>query len=710
MPPPPPPIKRPAASLKRPAAAAAAPAAAAASSSSSGRSSVTLEVNYEGRIYRIFDVTDKTVANIFERVAKTVDLNADQLEIQYKDKRKWIQYDDGSSKDPALKDIKTWTLKANRKDSGEPQPKKMKNSQAAPTPLERAKDWVKKKNCQAPKLPTSYNQELLHRKMACTIVQKYLQGVQAKALGKDGKFSLVGCSGMKGIGKTAMLVHSARCLVPEGATALYLTFNGGGAHKEEFLKSLQCQEGHKDYAAAFGHMLLAACGVDSCLARQLEFEDCLDVYRSLRGLSAEAFVVVFVDEIGDLEEMESTATLTALMRRMDKYPGQLAFVFAHIRQDILDKCATKSAREVTALHLPALQLDDWKKVVGINWQKAAKEHAQIQQLLLACSGHPRSLVDGLPAALVEVPNLLTNPDESSLVSAMDVIMNKCKFNEFDTKFMADIVPQWFDFVDKIDTGTLARDGVLLKVNGETAAQEVELLHPLILLRWARKMCEDHSIPHHLQQAYAADAMVGPDAEKKMENIMYHYEALLKKCVESKEFTLMAFYCSRHIGKKFLNMTVKAHLPRQLSLVHKVDNFQNIKEVLHYLKQGFIVVSQAHSEVGIEYLSPFVCVDTEDLIVAAVQCKFVQASCAWADMKSKMEKATKDLKEEKVRFFPVFYTSVDQNTIHSDTFSDGVYFTESDLFTFTKKLGILRLHVMKLGAKLQEKYPWLKQAV
>jgi len=127
----PPPIKRPSASasLKRPAAAAAAAAAASSSSSSSSGSPVTLEVYYEGKTCRIFNVTDKTAANIFERVAKQVGLAADQLEIQYEDKGNWIQYDGGSSQDPALQDIKTWTLKANRKDSGEPQPKKMRDSQ-----------------------------------------------------------------------------------------------------------------------------------------------------------------------------------------------------------------------------------------------------------------------------------------------------------------------------------------------------------------------------------------------------------------------------------------------------------------------------------------------------------------------------------------------------------------------------------------------------
>ena len=58
--------------------------------------------------------------------------------------------------------------------------------------------------------------------------------------------------------------------------------------------------------------------------------------------------------------------------------------------------------------------------------------------------------------------------------------------------------------------------------------------------------------YHLQQAYAADAVLGFDTEK-MEalTLMYHYEAVLRKASEGKTFTLKQFYKSEHSSKKAL---------------------------------------------------------------------------------------------------------------------------------------------------------------
>ena len=160
---------------------------------------------------------------------------------------------------------------------------------------------------------------------------KYIEGVRATTnRSKDGKFPLLGCSGMKGIGKTAMLVHGARRLVPglgQDVKAFYLTFNGGGARKKNFLASLRRPGGEREYDDAFGHMLMACCGVERDVAQHLGFDDCLSFCRSLLGLDGEAGTVVFfVDEIGDLED-KCTPTLSALMSQMDQQHGKLAFFF-----------------------------------------------------------------------------------------------------------------------------------------------------------------------------------------------------------------------------------------------------------------------------------------------------------------------------------------------------------------------------------------------
>ena len=585
---------------------------------------------------------------------------------------------------------------------------------ATATARQRVVDGIKSGKYQAPKLPEGYDKPPQHREETCDLVVKYIQGVRAKTnMSKDGKFPLLGCSGMKGIGKTAMLVHGARRLVPglgQDVKAFYLTFNGGGARKKNFLASLRRPGGEREYDDAFGHMLMACCGVERDVAQHLGFDDCLGFCRSLLGLDGEAGTVVFfVDEIGDLED-KCTPTLSALMSQMDQQHGKLAFVFAHIQQEVLNDQQT-SGREVIPLPLPALPIDIWKSLHR-GWVKPAAMHPGLHQLLLACCGHPRALVDGLPAALEKVLDLLTAPTEGTLRTARDTVMTKCKFNKVtaDTKqSIENVIHRWFDFVKPMKTTDLARDGLLITVPGKGEGPAVQLLHPLVIQHWADRECTTSALAFHLHQAYAADSVVGPCAEKKMEAIMYHYEAVLRKTVEGKVFPLQQLYQTEHIGEKFRDRSVSAKVPAGTNLVRFLPSFSDVDEVLGLLKQGFIVVSQAHGEVGIEYLSPYVDVESEELIVAAVQCKFINTSTDWGEIKSKMLTAVEGLRTRRVRHFPVVYTTADQHRMNATTYADGIYFIESDLFAFTHKLGVLRLHCEKLGQRLGQSYPWLRRA-
>jgi len=98
-----------------------------------------------------------------------------------------------------------------------------------------------------------------------------------------------------------------------------------------------------------------------------------------------------------------------------------------------------------------------------------------------------------------------------------------------------------------------------------------------------------------------------------------------------------------------------------------------------------------------------------LIVACVQCKFVKTSTNWTSIQEQMSTATDWLKKQKIHHFPVIYTTADLSSIQPQTYEDGIYFTEEDIFEFTKKLGVLRLHTQKLGKKMQEKHPYLQRA-
>jgi hypothetical protein len=110
-----------------------------------------------------------------------------------------------------------------------------------------------------------------------------------------------------------------------------------------------------------------------------------------------------------------------------------------------------------------------------------------------------------------------------------------------------------------------------------------------------------------------------------------------------------------------------------------------------------------TEQGVEYLVPFVDALTGKLIVACVQCKFVQRTANWKSVRSKLKRAVSYFKQHQIEWFPVVYTSVDRGSLKPETSAKGVYFIEKDIFRFTNRLGILRLHCAKLGEHLAKKY-------
>ena len=268
------------------------------------------------------------------------------------------------------------------------------------------------------------------------------------------------------------------------------------------------------------------------------------------------------------------------------------------------------------------------------------------------------------------------------------------------------IPRWFNFATEDNLKpALRRDGLLLRLPHD---KDTEFFPPLILWEWARRNA-NRSLAYHLQQAYAADAVLGADTEKKMEPLIYHYEALLRKASEGKTFTLKQFYKSEHVSDQLVASAVKAKVPPRDRLVEFVTDFSDYTRVLELLRTGFIVVSAFRNEYALEYLSPFRDASDDTLIVACVQCKFVQSTVSWSDIKTKMADATQWLKKEKVKCFPVIYTTADQKSMKPETYAGGIYFNETDMFEFTKRLGVLRLHTQKLGKHIEQKHKWLSRA-
>ena len=544
------------------------------------------------------------------------------------------------------------------------------------------------------------------RKNAIDIMKKYIaQSIKQANRGKtDNKFPLLGTSGMAGIGKTTMLLYGLHQLVATGAKGVYLSFNGNGTENYNVFVDSKARSADRLSLHCFGDVLMAVLRVQNRLYRSLEFQESLTLFRTALGMTKEQPLVLLVDEVGHLKE--SDELLKQFMSAADSRNGKLVFVFAHISQQYLNECATGSGRTIIPLPLEALPIDAWKQDTDL--KVSAQGHAGIHQLLLQCCGHPRSLFDGVEEARKKNPTLLTNPTEAVLSVARQNIIDACKFNSFAHPYLQTVIPKWFSILGKTPEfhDQIRRDGLLLEVK-ETEA--TVFFPPLVLHHYATTYAKENSLCFHLQQAYAHDAVLGDGTEKKMEGLLYHYEAVLRKAVEGQTFTLKQFYQSKHCGERFEDLEVKAPVPKRTDLVERLPNFQDEKRVLGQLKQGFIVVSDLQNEVGIEYLAPFRTAEDNKLIVACVQCKFVKTSTNWTSIQTQMSTATDWLKKQEIQHFPVIYTTADRSSIQPQTYEDGIYFTEEDIFEFTKKLGVLRLHTQKLGEKMQQKHPYLQRA-
>ena len=578
---------------------------------------------------------------------------------------------------------------------------------------------------------------LVNRETAVSTMKRYIKDC-IKDVGKaaDGKFPLLGTSGMMGIGKTALLWHCLHNVVPEavqeladekgeqeptfGAKAVYLTFNGDGSIARDWKNAYVAQgtKSHCHHCDAFGSALLASCGVDISVATKLAFEQSLRLYRQILNMSPHESLILMVDEVGVLdrkwfsqrETIGSTPLLAELMQEMDKSHGKLIFIFSHIRQDVLNKQETLSGRQVLPLSLPALSVNAWAlepQPLAEQLRTAAASNPGIHQLLLSCCGHPRSVFDGITAAVSQSGLLLTSPGEIELINARRTIINVCKFNhlENDDLFQSTVL-RWFNVKSPLHSDELARDGSLLTIPNDEACRVVELLHPLVLQWWAERHAHGSALAFHLCKTYESDALLKPFAEKEMEALMHHYEAVLRSALQGSEFALKDFYKSQHVGPDFEDIIVNAQVPCARELVRMVADFTNRRLLRRLLTEGFIVVSRDPTEGGIEYLSPFTTSDG-DLIVAAVQCKFVQKISSWKTLNGALSNAMDILKDMGINCFPVVYTTADQaHILPTSMLANGVYFTAGDLFAFIHKLGPLRLNILKPSKALQKDYPWL----
>ena len=312
-------------------------------------------------------------------------------------------------------------------------------------------------------------QPMFEREEAVGILKLYIKDcIQNEGGGTDGKFPLLGISGMMGIGKSALLWYGVRRVVPDivneeptlRARAAYLTFSGRGNLVGAFRKAYRAQ-GSASYSDAFGCALLISCGVEYKAAMQLVFPQSLRLYRKMLNMSDDESLVLMVDEIGALDKSRSrdgqldeqstlTELLSELMSEMDAADGKLVFVFAHVWHQVF-KQQTPSGREIKALPLPPLSINVWQKVPehrASDLSPAAAKHPGLFQLLHSCCGHPRSVFDRMDQALRNCGSLLTAPAPMHLRAARREMIELCKFDGLSDDVLNEMVPRWFSVIDR----------------------------------------------------------------------------------------------------------------------------------------------------------------------------------------------------------------------------------------------------------------------
>jgi hypothetical protein len=298
-----------------------------------------------------------------------------------------------------------------------------------------------------------------------------------------------------------------------------------------------------------------------------------------------------------------------------------------------------------------------------------------------------------------------------MVVIRNQILDICKLDALNSRDT--VVQKWFgEELGIEERANLKVCGVLQDVDGN------DYILPLMLQGWASNLITRRTHPmwtlaHHLQEAYDADTVLEATHEKQMEDVIVHYEAVRRICRAGRAGgeTIGSFFKTGFIGEKWkkISITIKVPTADDDGIIAQVANFTDVGAVVKLLQEGFIVVSKNRTEKGLEYAAPFFDLRTNELIVECAQCKLVAGGVKWGEAALKFDNDfTAALTTKKIEWFPVMYTNhhTETGTLQAATYADGVYFNEITLFWFTQPLGILRMHLEKIGDNLSALCPSL----
>ena len=498
----------------------------------------------------------------------------------------------------------------------------------------------------------------------------YKRHASAFCDGDKRKIQIGATGGTPGIGKTALLNEIALDAIEQKFPAIAVTFNGQGAlatrMKEKVKEGLQADN-------AFANALLeTAFGIKNT---NLPFGDVVYVIREAAchfhklPSSPVRPLVMCIDELAHLDDtiVEGTPLsiklASDLMHHSDCADEKLRVIciFSHIQYTLFtDGMKTKGRTFYKDALFPLPLLRDTRAALELLADRDGVDKGQVSKLIKAykevptvtafidgLGGPPRAIFEGLKRAIDHrKAQEFFQGNEVGLKMACECVFSAVELVSADvdtTVRRAFQLPPPVPLAQGKEEETLVNSGVILQANGR------QVVSPVALMQWARLAQNEEQ--NQVDSFFFMDQVVArPGSEKAMEAICYRHDAALRAFNApmggmSKPFRLKEYYVGGTMDKKvgLLQVTMKRPLyrdNREENCLTYVDHFEK-DSVLKLLHEGRIVVSNKHSEQGIAYLVPFHAVgDETQLIVAAVQCKFVGAKSklSWAKVLGKIVKS------------------------------------------------------------------------
>ena len=523
------------------------------------------------------------------------------------------------------------------------------------------------------------------------------------------KFHLFGFAGVKGMGKSEALKQVcrrwAKYALGESAKAIYTSYKNGGAARG-FYPNPELEG--ESLLGEVGQKLLIEGGVDPTMARNFTTIK-MALKHIKKKLNCESLVIC-IDDI--FEFCNPKALVIGLMDLQDSFEGTIIFIFTCISEKKFRDIFKGTRRQVKMARLELIGMDDiFKNFIPMTIQPLAENELYrepgVNQFILACSGNAKIATKTLPDV---TRNWCWRDDREAPMISKRRIENArksvCEDLGFDLDDLNDInqrlIRKWFssNHIDAAQRLVLEEKGLIYTMQAApySGEDEVDFLSPILLHCWAE--CNQYRWSgKHLFHLYNSDA------GEHMERILIHYEALLRKSLEGETVQLREYYNIEdddNISEKYRHITVEIKASMGCNQVQTVKDFKDIKGVLEKLHQGFIVALEKDTAYLVAH--DLVAPDSSNspkLVITCVQCKFNNHET------KRLKRAVKALRDiDDVLCIPVIFTSKKFHEFEMERFGDGLYFCEEEIFRFTRKLGILRFHVEKLGAELQDQYPSL----